>query len=156
MSDELQGWLRGKLTFLSGQYRQGAGYGDIFESQYLCYLECLLAVRGQDPSTMWEAWKDRIREFAHVPEGEPVLAMNRQVGDDRPALIEELEAFKRRLVDGPSPRTVLRAEDLAPQPAAEPVGPPKLGTGRPEKVKKGTRGKVVAADQDGVFELFGE
>lgn len=164
MPDTLMEWLLGKFPQLVAEYKKGLGYGDIFESQYLCYLECLVAVRGSDPAGMWDAWKARIRENSGAPEGTPILAMNRQYGDDRDGLIEELEAFRRRLTDAPLPHAVIHAAEvpavLEPEPEPEPTAPvpaavPKLGTGRPEKVPRGQRRKP-AVPEPGVFDIFGE
>lgn len=166
-------WLRDKLDSLSEEYRIGFGYGDIYESQYLCYLECLAMVRGIDPETFWEDWKAVCRATGKLTTQEMLLPMNRILGDDRPALIKALEGFKRRWVDGPTPRRAVPKTEVLPQaspaPAPEaveepevsapapPTGePPKLGTGRPEKLGKKGKGKRVNHDEDGsILDLLG-
>ena len=69
----------------------------------------------------------------------------------------ELEAFKRRWAEGPSPHGVISAAQLTSPPPQPPdsSAPPKLGTGRPEKPAKVRRTKVVSAD-DELLGMFGK
>jgi len=174
MSEEtMEEWLRDKLVFLNEEYQRGFGYGDVYESQYLCYLECLAVAKGQDPENFWNDWKAVIRATGKLSPDEVLLPMNRIVGDDRPALIKALEGFKRRWVDGPTPRRAVpktttpkvEVQEAPEVPEVQEVAlpetpsgePPKLGTGRPEGLgKKGKRGKRADYVGDGsIFDLMG-
>ena len=161
MSDErltYPEWIRTKIQGVTEGYQKGEGYGDIFESQYLCYLECLVASRGFDPTGMWDGWRERIKVVAKLKKKDPVLAMNRYIEGDQGKLIAELDAFKTKWTDGPSPRKfVVKTEKLvAPQvKKADPEesGPPKLDLGRPGTKKK-TK-KAAPPKDDSIFDLFG-
>lgn len=94
-------WVREKLALLIEEYREGHGYGDIYESQFLCYLECWMVLEKYDAERMWELWKDRIRTKMSDPTAE-VLPMNQTLGEiNREDLIQELLAFQNQMVVAP-------------------------------------------------------
>ena len=162
-------WISQNLDGISEAFLKGMGYGDIFESQYLCYLECLVASRGLDPAGMWKAWSDRVRVVASLKDTEKVQALNRYL-KDKAKLVEELVAFRTKWAEGPTPHSYAikmeKQEDPTPKKAkvkskkaepkkAEPKkDPPKLGTGRPEKTKPKKKPEPTYTGE-GLFDLFG-
>ncbi len=89
-------WLRDKLDQITGEFLGGGGYGTVFEAQFLAYLECYVAARGGDPTTVWSKLRQRQQE---IPEGEEVRSFSHTI-TDRQELVDVLQTFRRQF-EGP-------------------------------------------------------
>jgi hypothetical protein len=120
-------WVATKIQEIVKAFEGGEGYGDIFESQYLVYLECLVASRGRDPTSLWDSWRSRIRSVAALSKGDTVQGMNRYLRDRttgtllRTALVTELESFRQRWCpDGPPVSEASKVEVQNQEPPRSP------------------------------------
>ena len=93
----VRAWLSAKLQAITAEYIGGDGYGDVYESTFLAYLECLVAARKGDPGKVWTAHLARVDAIRGE---EPAQPLNRLL-PDRQALVDELKALERQLVGGP-------------------------------------------------------
>ena len=91
-------WLLKKLDNLEGEWRAGSWYMDLFESVFLCYLECWLVIERRPTEELWQAWEARCR--ARLPKGAELVGMNRMLDEDkeRDVLLAELLAVKEQML----------------------------------------------------------
>lgn len=95
-------WLASKLDKITADFRQGHGNAVIYESQFLCYLECYVAAREGDPAEVWKKYEASAKEAS--PEGGQVLAHSYRI-KNRDELADWLVTF-RRSFEGPRKKTV--------------------------------------------------
>jgi hypothetical protein len=103
-------WLRTKMDLLTEEFLSGGGWGQLYEAQFLVYLECFVVARGGDGSTVWT----KLRELRQMetPEGEEVRGYS-HVLDDRKELATALTIYHARF-DTP------QATKLQPEPIERP------------------------------------
>lgn len=94
----MRAWLEDKLKVITQEFLDGGGYGDVFEAQYLVYLECIEATRGGDPNRVWVRWRDHIGEL--LVDGQEPMALNHLL-KTRQELVDALLRLKRSF-SGPS------------------------------------------------------
>ncbi len=88
----MQAWLESKLDHLAVEFLSGSSYGGIFEAQFLAYFECLVALRGKDPTQVWARHTQDCQ--AVTPDGEQLTCHGNRIAD-RQELVNTLCRFKQ-------------------------------------------------------------
>jgi len=141
----MEAWLRAKLDKLAKDYRGGSGFPLIFESQYLCYLECYAKIRGTDPSDFWVKYKADCQK--DTPKGQRVLGhYNRILGRDD--LADRVLQFRAQF-EGPKV-AIHKITEPKPEPKPEPKK-----RKRKSKVQKPEVARIDGGDViSDLFDLF--
>ena len=140
----MQAWLQRKLDKIEKDFRGGGGIPMVFESQYLCYLECYAVARGGDPVAFWTRYE--VECLKDTPKGKAVRGHYSRI-EDRDKLVERITQFRDQF-EGPNWKTPIQA----------PPAKPKRKT-RAKKPKVWAQKKPVARNTNeggsDLFDLFG-
>ena len=137
----MQDWLREKLDQLDKDFRGGHGFPMIFESQYICYLECYARARGIPPADFWDRYTTECKK--DTPKGKTVLGHYSRI-TDRDKLADRILQFRRHF-EGPS-----KAAFKRPPESEEPEKPKR---GRKARVQKPAKSRI--GGESDLFVLFG-
>jgi len=109
-------WLLKKLDYMEQGYLKHGGSPQVFEAQYLAYLECYVSATKGDPNKVWTLLREiRAQE---TPEGENVRGYSHTLTGTK--LVKALSSLRHRL-GGPSRKGTLQGAQLPPPVRSEEV-----------------------------------
>ena len=113
-------WLTSKLEHITKEFLEGGGYGEVYEAQFIAYLDC----RESHLPDFWERFKTACD--ARTPEGQEPRCFAFYI-EDRQELVDALAEFARQF-DGPRATRVVVEEPVRaqPEPAASSTSEPEM------------------------------